>query len=453
MLTFDFSNCFKENLGEGPEIDDLLSRSNMVIKSIDYITKNDPGFLRIIKTNESINEVNKTKEWVETFDSIVVVGIGGSALGNRALHNALKASTWNDLSSSQRKEKARVFILDNVDPELFVSIVNKLDLKHTLFNVISKSGKTVETMANYLVIRDMLKTQGISPGEHFIFTTDSNKGVLREIATKENIRTLTIPNDVGGRFSVLTQVGLFSAMAEGIDIECLYEGAKKGMNRYLDCSKPDENPLIISALLFYTAIMQNKNISVMMPYSERLHSFADWYRQLWAESLGKRYDLDGKEVNVGQTPVKAIGAIDQHSQIQLYNEGPKDKIITFLKVNKFNEEVKLPITEKIPEDLKYLGNCDFSTLINRELEGTSEALANNGVQNMMVIFDSINEELIGEFILFYEILTTTMGKLLNIDPYNQPGVELGKKITRALMGKEEKDIKDKFVQKKRRFRL
>jgi glucose-6-phosphate isomerase len=191
----------------------------------------------------------------------------------------------------------------------------------------------------------------------------------------------------------------------------------------------------------------------MMPYSERLYNFADWYRQLWAESLGKRYDLDGREVNIGQTPVKALGAIDQHSQIQLYNEGPNDKIITFIKVNTFSNEVKLPDYVNIPDKLQYLSDSDLSSLIKRELEGTAAALTNNGVQNMTVIFDKINESSTGDFIMFYELLTAVVGKLLNIDPYNQPGVELGKKITQVLMGKKEEDISEKIVKAKRRYLL
>ncbi|MFO7880962.1 MAG: glucose-6-phosphate isomerase [Kosmotogaceae bacterium] len=453
MLKFDFSNCFKENLGVGPQIDELLSRADMVVDSINHVIKSNPGFLRILKTGESLDEVNRFREWIKKFDSIVVIGIGGSALGNRALHSALKNIRWNEFSNSQRDGKARVFILDNVDPESFSAIINKIDFKKTLFNVISKSGTTVETMANYLVIKEMLENRDLSPKDHLLFTTDSNKGVLREIANKEDIKTLNIPNDVGGRFSVLTQVGLLSAMAEGIDIEGLYDGARKAMNKYLSCEKPEKNPLIVSALIFYTAITQNKNITVMMSYSERLYKLADWFRQLWAESLGKRYNLNGKEINTGQTPIKALGAVDQHSQIQLYNEGPRDKIITFLKVKKFDDEVKIPGCEKVPEDLQYLSSSDFSTLINRELEGTAEALTNNRVQNMTIIFNNINEELIGEFIVLYELLTAIMGKLLNIDPYNQPGVELGKKITRVLMGKKEKDFNEKIVQKKWRYRL
>ncbi|MEA2066188.1 MAG: glucose-6-phosphate isomerase [Thermotogota bacterium] len=453
MLKFDFSNCFKENLGTGFTVSELLTDASTVTHSLNYIEESVPGFLRILKTDESLNEVKSLEKWVQKFDSIVVIGIGGSALGNRALHSALKGFSWNDLSNNQREGKARVLVLDNVDPESFKVIIDKINFKNTLFNVISKSGTTVETMANYLVIRQLLENQGIPPKEHFLFTTDSKKGVLREIADKEGIRTLNIPHDVGGRFSVLTQVGLLSAMAEGINIEDLYEGAKKAVRKYINCEKPEENPLVVAALIFHKSIKQNKNISVMMPYSKRLYDFADWYRQLWAESLGKRYDLDGREVNIGQTPVKALGAIDQHSQIQLYNEGPNDKIITFIKVNEFSNEIKLPVYENIPDELQYLSGNDFSNLIIRELEGTAAALTNNGVQNMTVIFDKINESSIGDLIVFYELLTAVMGKLLNIDPYNQPGVELGKKITRLLMGKEEEDINEKIVKAKRRYLL
>lgn len=453
VLKFDFSNCFKENLGTGITVSELLTDVDAVTHSLNYVVESSPGFLRILKTNESLNEVKSLEKWIQKFDTIVVIGIGGSALGNRALHSALKGFSWNDLSNKQREGKARVFVLDNVDPESFKVITDKIDFKNTLFNVISKSGSTVETMANYLVIRQMLENRGIPPKEHLLFTTDSKKGALREIANKEDIKTLNIPHDVGGRFSVLTQVALLSAMAEGINIEDLYKGAKKAMRKYISCEKPEENPLVVAALLFYRSIKENKNISVMMPYSERLYNFADWYRQLWAESLGKRYDLDGRKVNIGQTPVKALGAIDQHSQIQLYNEGPNDKIITFIKVNTFSNEVKLPDYINIPDELQYLGDSDFSSLIKRELEGTAAALTNNGVQNMTVIFDKINESSTGDFIMFYELLTAVMGKLLNIDPYNQPGVELGKKITRVLMGKEEEDISEKIVKAKRRYLL
>ncbi|TYB80846.1 MAG: glucose-6-phosphate isomerase [Kosmotoga sp.] len=453
MLKFDFTNCFKENLGEGSTISELLSNIDIVTDSIKYIEDTNPGFLRILETNEAPDEVSKLRKWIQKFDTVAVIGIGGSALGNLALHNSLKGFSWNDMTNSQREGKSRVFVLDNVDPESFKVLTDKIDFKNTLFNVISKSGTTVETMANYIVIRDMLERKELHPEDHLLFTTDPSRGVLREIADKEDIRTLSIPEDVGGRFSVLTQVGLLSAMAEGIDIDSLYRGAKKAMRKYMSYENPGENPLVIAALIFSEAIKRSKNISVMMPYSERLYYFADWYRQLWAESLGKRYDLNGKEVNMGQTPVKALGAVDQHSQIQLYNEGPKDKIITFLKVDKFCDDVKIPGSEKIPEELHYLGDSDFSTLINRELEGTAKSLTSNGVQNMTVIFDEINEELLGDFIVFYELLTATMGKIMNIDPYNQPGVELGKKITRSLMGKVEKDISEKIVKTKRRYLL
>lgn len=453
MLKFDFSNCFKENLGEGSTISELLSNTDIVTDSIKYIEDTNPGFLRILETNEAPDEVSKVRRWIQKFDTVVVIGIGGSALGNLALHNSLKGFSWNDMTNSQREGKARVFVLDNVDPESFKVLTDKIDFKNTLFNVISKSGTTVETMANYIVIRDMLERKELNPEDHLLFTTDPSRGVLREIADKEDIRTLSIPEDVGGRFSVLTQVGLLSASAEGIDINSLYKGAKKAVRKYMSYENPGENPLVIAALIFNEAIKRNKNISVMMAYSERLYYFADWYRQLWAESLGKRCDLNGKEVNMGQTPVKALGAVDQHSQIQLYNEGPKDKIITFLKVDKFCNDIKIPGPEKIPEELHYLGDSNFSTLINRELEGTAKSLTSNGVQNMTVIFDEINEELIGDFIVFYELLTATMGKIMNIDPYNQPGVELGKKITRSLMGKVEKDISEKIFKTKRRYLL
>jgi len=434
MLNFDFSLAFKENLGTGVTYEEILERSEVASEALKKVIDAKPGFIRILETKEYLEEVKNLTSWFANFENVVVLGIGGSALGNIALHNSLKPLNWN-LTDFDRKGKARVFVVDNVDPEFVNAVLSKIDLSRTLFNVISKSGTTAEAMANYLVVRGFLDKAGLSPAEHLLFTTDPEKGVLRTIARKEGIKTLTIPEDVGGRFSILTPVGLASAFAEGINIDALYMGARHGLERYKN-RKASENPLILNALLHLEAINSGKNISVMMPYSNRLYSLADWYRQLWAESLGKRFDRDGREVFTGQTPVKALGAVDQHSQVQLYNEGPKDKIITFLKLENFSTDYEIPALHNDIEALSYLGGKKLSTLLNSEQYGTALALAKNGVPNLTVTFPELNEENVGEFILYYELLTATMGELLHINPYDQPGVELGKKITYGLMGRK-----------------
>lgn len=453
MLKFDFSFAFKETLGTGLSKDEVLNNRELAESSLLGVIKSEPGFLRILKTDEYLDEVEALKGWVKNFDTLVVVGIGGSALGNLALHTSLKPMNWNHLSSEKREGNLRVFVVDNVDPHFVGSVIEQIDLGRTLFNVVSKSGTTAEAMANYLVVRGILEEHEIDVSEHLIFTTDPEKGVLRQIAEKEGIRTLTIPQDVGGRFSVLTPVGLFSAMAEGIDVRKLYEGARNGVKRYSE-SNTCGNPVLVNALLHYSYLRNGKNISVMMPYSNQLYLLADWYRQLWAESLGKKYDLDGNVVNTGQTPVKALGAVDQHSQIQLYNEGPKDKIVTFLRLEKFPEDLQIPELHSEIEALSYLGGRNLSELLNSEQEGTAMALAENGVPNLTLKFDELSESNVGEFIIYYELLTAVMGAMLNINPYDQPGVELGKKITYSLMGRKGYEaFAGKFSEKKWRFEL
>ncbi|AKI96905.1 glucose-6-phosphate isomerase [Kosmotoga pacifica] len=434
MLEFDFSLAFKENLKSGISFEELMEHSGVAMTALRKVIDSKPGFIRILGTDKYIKEVEDIADWLGKFDNIVVLGIGGSALGNIALHTSLKPLNWNS-SGYDRKGKARVFVVDNVDPEFLEATLSEIEISKTLFNVISKSGTTAEAMANYLIVRGILDKEGLVPADHLLFTTDPEKGVLRKIAQEEGIKTLTIPQDVGGRFSVLTPVGLASALAEGIDIRALYHGARIALERYgnLEARK---NPLIINALLHLDAMKKGKSISVMMPYSNRLYLLADWYRQLWAESLGKKYDLDGNEVFTGQTPVKALGAVDQHSQIQLYNEGPKDKIVTFLRLEKFLTDYEIPRLYTDINALSYLGGKSLSTLLNSEQRGTAFALAKNGVPNLTISFPVLNEEHVGEFIFYYELLTAVMGELLHINPYDQPGVELGKKITYGLMGRD-----------------
>ncbi len=188
-----------------------------------------------------------------------------------------------------------------------------------------------------------------------------------------------------------------------------------------------ENPAALNALIHYLYYQRGYNISVMMAYSNKLFLLADWYRQLWAESLGKKYNVNGEVVNVGQTPIKALGTTDQHSQVQLYNEGPYDKIITFLQLENFQRNIVIPKIHDNFSELSYLGGKSLSTLLNAELAATEYALTHNNRPNLKVIFPQTNPYNIGQFFFSYEFQTVVMGKLLEINPYDQPGVELGKK--------------------------
>lgn len=364
------------------------------------------------------------------FDTMLILGIGGSALGNKALYSALK--TEGDLPR-------KLFVYDNVDPVYLFEILSQINLETTLVNVITKSGTTAETMAGYMIVVDIFKRK--FPKDYqkrIIITTDKERGFLRQVIKNEGYKSFTVPDNVGGRFSVLSDVGLVSSAFTGIKIKELLKGAKAMRER---CSELDimENPAYLNGLIHFLYYRLGKNISVMMPYSNSLYDLADWYRQLWAESLGKRKDIKGRDVYVGQTPVKALGTTDQHSQVQLYTEGPNDKVFTFLTVENFKHDYTIPNLHPDREEVNYLGDRKLSELLNAERFATEIALSKAMRPNANIIFPQIDEYHLGEFIMLYEIQTIFTGKLLRINPLDQPGVEAGKIATYALMNKKSYD--------------
>ena len=374
----------------------------------------------------------------QAFDTVVVLGIGGSALGTLALQHALVKPHWNELNDEARDYFPRLYILDNVDPTTIGPFLDHLDLRRTLINVVSKSGATAETMAQFLIIRERLEAVFEEDGYrgHLIFTTDPQKGVLREIANTENIAALPVPSDVGGRFSVLSAVGLLPAALIGIDIVALLDGAADMAER-CRANVLKDNPAALFAWLQHTAHTQHAApIHVMLAYTDRLYFVADWFRQLWAESLGKRYSRDGREIFAGPTPVKALGATDQHSQVQLYMEGPFDKTITFLSAQTPSEDVTIPKLYGNIEALAYLGGHTLGDLLNYERVATRQALANNGRMNMSIELPSITPHTMGQLLMMLQIATVYAGYLYNVDPFDQPGVELGKVMTFGLMGRD-----------------
>ncbi|HUT59216.1 MAG TPA: glucose-6-phosphate isomerase [Phycisphaerae bacterium] len=369
---------------------------------------------------------------------MVVLGIGGSALGNIALQAALNPHTYN-LMSDRGRGGPRLFVLDNVDPALLHDTLRLLGrrLRTTLVNVISKSGETAETAAQFMIVRELLRKHlGDGFAQRIVATTDAAAGTLHEIASAEGYAMLPVPPDVGGRFSVLSPVGLFSAAMCGIDIDELLAGAA-AMKLRTENAEMTANPAsMLAAIKFLAVTAKGKPLHVMMPYSNRLTMLADWYRQLWAESLGKKVNRAGEEVFAGPTPIRALGATDQHSQIQLYREGPNDKLIVFLEV------VKHPVDQRVPEaftdvpGLAYLAKARLSKLLGAEKTATEYALAVSQRPSVTIRFDAITPFSVGEFIYMYEFTTSLMGELLNINAYDQPAVELGKQATFALMGRE-----------------
>ena len=395
------------------------------------------GFYRLVEQDPTVRQIKAFAEGLgQAHDHVLVLGIGGSALGTKALLNALRRPGWNEWDDEGREFFPRLTILENVDPTSVSAALKRIDPRRVLVNVISKSGGTAETMAQYLVVRAWLdEALGSAAHRHLVFTTDPSRGALREMAQQERIATLDVPPEVGGRFSVLSPVGLLPAALVGIDIEGLLGGARQALKR----AEPEEllkNPAALYAALHWAADTElGARVHVLMPYTDRLREFAEWYRQLWAESLGKRVDREGRVVHVGPTPVGAVGATDQHSQVQLFMEGPFDKVITFVTIDDLGVEVPIPSRPGLPPDLEYLQGHTLGELLRAEYEATSAALAQMGRMSCTLSLPDLGPATIGEAIMFFQIATGYAGAWYGIDPFDQPGVELGKRLTYAAMGR------------------
>jgi glucose-6-phosphate isomerase len=371
------------------------------------------------------------------FENLVVLGIGGSALGNIALQTALNPPLYN-LLPARRRSGPRLFVMDNVDPVHFATLLELLGSgqRRTLFNVISKSGETAETAAQFLIVRDLIARRlgGKAVTRQILLTTDPAAGTLRELADRDGYDTLPVPPGVGGRWSVLSAVGLFSAGMCGIDIGRLLGGAAQ-MNERVARPSPRENPAARLAQLLHAFYVRGKRLHVLFAYSDQLKDMADWFRQLWAESLGKSQDLEGRPAVIGPTPIRAVGATDQHSQVQLFREGPNDKVFIFLEVERFARDVRIPRGRGLPEALAYLGGATLGRLLNAEKRATEYALVASQRPCLTIRFPQINETTVGQFVLLWEATTTIMAALLGVNAYDQPAVQLGKEYTFALMGR------------------
>jgi glucose-6-phosphate isomerase len=401
-------------------------------------TAGELAFFDLPYEKHTVDEIRSFADGMgQAFDTVVVLGIGGSALGTIALQNALLQPHWNELSDEAREWFPRLYVLDNVDPTTIGPLLDRLDPRRTLYNVVSKSGTTAETMAQFMIVRERLRQALDDDGYrgHLIFTTDPERGVLRRIADAEGIATLAVPPGVGGRFSVLSAVGLLPAALAGVDIEALLAGAAE-MDERCRTATLHDNPAALFATLQHVAHTEaGAATHVMMAYSDRLYSMADWFRQMWAESLGKRVDRAGREVHRGPTPVKALGATDQHSQVQLYMEGPFDKTVTLLTAREPSSDLAIPSSYQDVDELAYLGGRTLGELLDAERQATSAALASAGRMNMTIELPRVDAHAIGQLFMMLQIATVYAGALYDVDPLDQPGVELGKQLTYALMGR------------------
>lgn len=387
---------------------------------------------------ETVKEIRRVaKPLLEWCWEFVVLGIGGSALGARALHQALCQPQHNRLPLARRQHKPSLWVLDNIDPDFMYGILDALELRRTVVNVISKSGSTAETLAQFLFLYQILKNRvgEEKARERFILTTDPEKGTLRRLAEKEGFLTLSVPPAVGGRFSVLSSVGLLPAAMVGIDIEELLAGARFMDQRLKQAGSHNNLAYTLASLYYLYATAKERPILVFMPYASSLAFFSEWFCQLWAESLGKKFDLKGSVVHAGSTPVRALGVTDQHSQLQLYMEGPHDKLITFLEVEKFTHD--LPLNPLFPgyENMDYLGGRSLNELFRTEFQATAFNLRGAERPNLSVRIPEINAFTMGQLIHLFEVVTVAAGGLFGVNPLDQPGVEGGKNTTYGLMGR------------------
>ncbi|MDR0696117.1 MAG: glucose-6-phosphate isomerase [Christensenellaceae bacterium] len=443
-LKFDFNNMMAQYVGDkdGYTVQDLEKLDVLaeeVAKSFTATRGKGMTEWAILPEpkGDLVNAIKQTaKEIRNDCDAFVVLGIGGSALGPMALFQALCHLRHNELPRSRRKAP-KFYVEDNIDPDRMQALLDVLNLDKTIFNIITKSGSTSETMSQFIIIYDILKKNfGPNAAEHIVATTDAENGSLIEIAKEEGLTTFTIPKGVGGRFSIISPVGLLPAAVLGIDITAFLSGAKHIDNICKRTTSIYQNPALAAAALQYDALVnRGKNISVMMPYSDSLKLMADWYCQLWGESLGKAVNKAGETVNCGQTPVKALGVTDQHSQIQLYVDGPADKVITFIGVEKFRNTITIPGGYDSMPSLSFLSGHSLNELITAELIATEYAITKKGKLNNKIVLSSVTAESLGQLVMFFMLETAYAGEFLKIDAYNQPGVEEGKNATYALLGR------------------
>lgn len=440
LITVDYALCMADAIGtlgglSEQELDNEASAFEAAVRNVrEQVDKGKLGFWKLVSDRELLGKVGKVKaELGPDVRDVLILGIGGSSLGGRAIYQALSAPV--EVPSVEALSRPRLHFPDNSDPWLLSHLLKQVDPAHCAVLVISKSGGTVETAAQQLVVRQWLVSTLGRDGLRgkMVAITDPERGTLREIADQDRLLSLEIPANVGGRFSILSAVGLLPACLCGVDIEAMQEGAAAMAERCSN-SRLRENPAgIIAAVHVLQQRLRGRCTHVIMPYGDRLRAFAAWYVQLWAESLGKRLNRLGSVVEQGPTPLAAVGATDQHAQMQLFMEGPRDKLLTFIQVQEAAADLSVPSS---PGPYEYLGNTTLAQLLDAERQGVTQALARDGRPSMTIVLKRIDARSLGALFFLYEAATAFAGELYGIDAFNQPGVEEGKRLAFGLLGRK-----------------
>ena len=448
MIKLNYTNCINQKgFDGGLNLKKVLSyskREQAIKTAIFNKTKSNMlGWLDL--PNQTTKDLKDIKDFAkkinEKFTDLVVLGIGGSALGSIAVFNALCSSVHNQTTN---KKTANVHVVDNIDPTTFQELLDNLKPETTMFNIITKSGSTVETMTQMSIVVEFLKKKLKDKyTENLVITTGYNND-LKKFADDNKIKTFEVPTDVGGRFSVLSPVGLLPIAVMGVDLAKLIEGAKE-MLEHSKNEPIEKNIPMLTAVINYLFTIGDKPEVVVMPYSQKLGKMSDFYLQLLSESLGKAAQLNGKKNNVTLTPIRAVGVTDQHSQIQLYEEGKNNKFFCFIAQETFEKDIKVP-THPIE---KYDSNMPrtMGELISTEQRATALALRQANRPSYVIKVPKMDAKNVGALLFYFEITTAFMGELWNVDTYNQPGVEQGKIYAKALLGNPDyKDIKTELNQ-------
>ncbi len=427
---FDFSLVGESNLssGEGISAADFRCAMEQVDRAVEALEakrlRGEIGFPDLpFLAPEARAIAGDAKALMKKYTHLLVLGIGGSALGTRAVYEAV--------GGAAARRGLALSVADNVDPDAFFPLIAAHPMKKTLVVAISKSGGTAETNAQLsIAIAALKKAVGKRWKEQLILVTDPEKGVFRRMAEAEGLQSYAVPPNVGGRFSVLTPVGLLPLSAAGVRIGALLDGAAQ-MESVFRHTKGTDNPVRFAAAVYAHYLYQvPKPVQVWFTYGAGLDRVAEWWQQLWGESLGKKRACGSP---VGQTPARALGVTDQHSQVQLYQDGPADKVFTFVRWSAGREKGIVPRAGFAP-DMAMLGGRPLRDLFDAEFEGTIGALWAAGRPIVRMEIGARDEEHVGAFLHFWEWVTAIVGECAGIDPFDQPGVEEGKKIARALMG-------------------
>ncbi len=423
-------SCFETHVGEhglrDEEFRELQEQTGPVID--DLKRAYDDGSLPLLhlpETTEDLDDLDFiAKRFRKAFDDVVILGTGGSSLGGQTLYSLA------DSGFGPRKGGPRLHFLDNVDPDTFELLYEQLDLKRTGFIVISKSGGTAETVAQFIACLDRLMTiigRDNVPRHALVITEPDNKNnPLRSLANRLNLKVLDHDPNVGGRFSALSLVGLLPAMIAGLDAHAVRRGALSVLKDTLESADPRESDPAVGAAI-KVAFLQKKGIAntVLMPYVDRLANFGLWFQQLWAESLGKN--------GTGSTPIRAMGTRDQHSQMQLYLAGPRDKMFTLMTLNVAGRGGLISNALVKEHELAYLQRRRMGDLLDAEQRATAETLVNNGCPTRLFELDHLDEAVMGALMMHFMLETMISAGLLGVNAFDQPAVEEGKVLARKFL--------------------